>query len=60
MESKQDCYMERRSGNDRRNWHCEYEFPYVDTHGMLVINDRRKSDERRGITMVATASSLVY
>jgi len=60
MESQQDLYMERRSGNERRNWHCEYDFPYVDTHGMLVIRDRRKSDERRSIPIVATASSVVY
>ena len=60
MESKRDYYMERRSGSDRRNWHCEYEFPYVDTHGILVISDRRKSDERRGIPIIATASSIVY
>ena len=60
MESQQDLYMERRSGNERRNWHCEYDFPYVDTHGMLVIRDRRKSDERRSIPIVAIASSVVY
>ena len=59
MESKQDFYMERRSGNERRNWHCEYDFPYVDTHGMLVVSDRRKSDERRSIPIGATASPVV-
>ena len=60
MKSQQDFYMERRSGNERRNWHCEYDFPYVDTHGMLVVSDRRKSDERRSMPLVATASSVVY
>ena len=59
MESKQDRYMERRTGNDRRYWHCEYDFPYVDSHGILVIDDRRKGDERRCIAIIATATSVV-
>ena len=59
MASQQDYYMDRRSGNDRRNWHCEYDFPYVDTHGILVIRDRRKSNERREIPIVAATSSVV-
>ncbi len=53
MESKQDHYMERREGIDRRNWHCEYDFPYVDSHGILVTNDRRDGDERRNIAIAA-------
>ena len=39
--------IERRSGEDRRSWECHLDFPYVDSHGTLVIEDRRKQVERR-------------
>lgn len=38
---------DRRSGQDRRSWECQLDFPYVDSHGTLVIEDRRKVVERR-------------
>jgi len=38
---------DRRCGEDRRSWHCHLDFPYVDSHGTLVIEDRRKLVERR-------------
>ena len=38
---------DRRSGQDRRNWECQHEFPYIDSHGVLVIEDRRVSNDRR-------------
>jgi hypothetical protein len=38
---------ERRSGEDRRSWLCNLDFPYVDSHGTLVTQDRRKVAERR-------------
>ncbi|HHI93266.1 MAG TPA: hypothetical protein ENK04_07115 [Gammaproteobacteria bacterium] len=38
---------ERRSGNDRRSWKCQLDFPYVDSHGTLVSADRRRIVERR-------------
>lgn len=38
---------ERRSGEDRRSWLCNLDFPYVDSHGTLVTQDRRKIAERR-------------
>lgn len=39
--------VERRSGEDRRGWECHLDFPYVDSHGTLVVEDRRKKVERR-------------
>ncbi len=38
---------DRRSGNDRRSWQCQLDFPYVDGHGTLVSVDRRHIVERR-------------
>lgn len=38
---------DRRSGNDRRSWECQLDFPYVDSHGTLVTEDRRRVVERR-------------
>ena len=38
---------ERRTGEDRRSWECQLDFPYVDSHGTLVVEDRRKLVERR-------------
>jgi hypothetical protein len=38
---------DRRSGNDRRSWECQLDFPYVDSHGTLVTEDRRRIVERR-------------
>lgn len=42
--------VDRRSGQDRRNWHCQHEFPYIDSHGELVLADRRVHDDRRKIS----------
>jgi len=38
--------VERRSGTDRRSWVCQLEFPYIDSHGMLVTEERRKKQRR--------------
>ena len=38
---------ERRSGDDRRSWQCQLDFPYVDSHGTLVSAERRRIVERR-------------
>lgn len=38
---------DRRIGEDRRSWECQLDFPYVDSHGSLVIEDRRQIVERR-------------
>ena len=38
---------DRRTGDDRRSWECQLDFPYVDSHGSLVTEDRRKIVERR-------------
>jgi hypothetical protein len=38
---------DRRSGEDRRSWECQLDFPYVDSHGTLVMEDRRRMAERR-------------
>jgi hypothetical protein len=38
---------DRRHGEDRRSWKCQLDFPYVDSHGSLVTEDRRHVAERR-------------
>ncbi len=38
---------DRRVGEDRRSWECQLDFPYVDSHGTLVVEDRRIMVERR-------------
>lgn len=38
---------DRRAGDDRRSWECQLDFPYVDSHGSLVTEDRRIIVERR-------------
>ena len=38
---------DRRAGEDRRSWECQLDFPYVDSHGTLVVEDRRVMVERR-------------
>ena len=38
---------DRRAGSDRRSWECQLDFPYVDSHGSLVTEDRRQIVERR-------------
>lgn len=39
--------MERRLGADRRCWTCQHDFPYVDSHGILVERERRELIDRR-------------
>jgi len=39
--------QDRRSGIDRRAWHSNLDFPYLDCHGTLVLGDRRKAADRR-------------
>jgi hypothetical protein len=48
---------ERRSGADRRYWNSNLDFPYVDSHGTLVLADRRKTADRRLIEAVQVESS---
>jgi len=38
---------DRRQGIDRRQWTCQHDFPYVDSHGYLVVQNRRKQKDRR-------------
>ena len=38
---------DRRSGNERRVYIVDIGFPFVDTHGHLVVNERRKLADRR-------------
>lgn len=38
---------DRRSGNERRAYKVDIGFPFVDTHGHLVIDERRKLSDRR-------------
>ena len=46
MQGRRQRY-DRRCGDDRRSWQCQLDFPYVDSHGTLVLEDRRKIVERR-------------
>jgi len=39
--------IDRRTGEDRRSWECQLDFPYVDSYGTLVVEDRRVKVERR-------------
>ncbi|WP_455200014.1 hypothetical protein [Kaarinaea lacus] len=38
---------DRRSGIERRAYTVDIGFPFVDTHGHLVIDERRKRSDRR-------------
>lgn len=38
---------DRRARDDRRSWECQLDFPYVDSHGSLVTEERRQIVERR-------------
>lgn len=38
---------DRRSGSDRRTWQNGYDFPFIDSHGVLVTEERRISGDRR-------------
>jgi len=39
--------LDRRSGQERRAYNVDIGFPFVDTHGHLVIDERRKLADRR-------------
>lgn len=47
MKTTQKKPEEKRSGSERRQWYCHHDFPYVDTHGTLVIENRRENKGRR-------------
>ncbi|WP_455206192.1 hypothetical protein [Kaarinaea lacus] len=38
---------DRRSGDERRTYETDLGFPFVDSHGLLVTEERRKVSERR-------------
>ncbi|MGD8559159.1 MAG: hypothetical protein PVF34_12045 [Gammaproteobacteria bacterium] len=38
---------DRRTGNERRIYHNHFGFPFVDSHGLLVTEDRRMKKDRR-------------
>ena len=38
---------ERRTGNERRIYFNHFGFPFVDSHGQLVTEDRRAQKDRR-------------
>lgn len=48
--SETSAMLERRQGYDRRRWTCHHDFPYVDSHGYLVEQNRRNSTDRRRST----------
>lgn len=44
--NRQNINKERRTGADRRNMIVDFDFPFVDSHGQLVTEDRRQSERR--------------
>ena len=47
MDNQQFVNMtERRSGADRRDTDQSYDFPFIDSHGQLVTEERRKFARR--------------
>ena len=38
---------DRRTGKKRRTYEVDIGFPFVDTHGHLVVDERRKLVDRR-------------
>lgn len=47
MENEQaNINIERRSGADRRDDSEAFDFPFIDSHGHLVTEDRRKYHRR--------------
>ena len=49
-QNRQITAKERRSGADRRHMAIGFDFPFIDSHGHLVTEERRKS-HRRGTTL---------
>ena len=47
MKNPQHHQLNRRTGNERRHYVTELGFPFVDSHGQLVTEDRRKLADRR-------------
>ncbi|WP_455196479.1 hypothetical protein [Kaarinaea lacus] len=48
----------RRSGNERRTYETDLGFPFIDTHGHLVTEDRRSLTDRRTVYDDLQADSL--
>ena len=44
---RQTGLADRRSGNERRTYHNNFGFPFVDGHGLLVTEDRRVNNKER-------------
>jgi hypothetical protein len=42
---------DKRSGNDRRAQAIGLDFPFIDGHGNLVTEERRRSDRRKSKTI---------
>jgi len=55
-ERKIDLFDRRRGGDNRRCWRCDYDYPFIDSHGMLVTEDRRKNIDRR--TEMSTSATI--
>jgi len=47
QQSKGKGFVNRRSGNERRVYESDLGYPFVDSHGLLVTEDRRKVTDRR-------------
>lgn len=48
----------RRSGNERRTYEIELGFPFIDSHGLLVTEERRSLADRREGYEDISANSL--
>ena len=57
MLNKEKNKEERRSGEDRRMHAIGFEFPFIDSHGHLVTQERRQN-KRRKVSGVNTTTNL--
>lgn len=50
---------DQRTGEDRRSWQKQLDFPYLDSHGNLILDDRRNNMERRTASSAQGVSTQV-
>lgn len=58
MQNKGKNKEERRSGADRRIHAIGFEFPFIDSHGHLVTQERRQNSRRKVSGISNTSTNL--
>lgn len=53
-----DKREERRSGSDRRMYAIDLGFPFIDSHGHLVTQERRQCNRRKSIELANATTKL--